>query len=125
MRLALDDGYTLTATTKATLTSPSGAVLADNLPVVEFKYRPALPAALAEWRYQFARAGSGKAELDATVKMLAAHLVSWDVTSGGGPAPLTADALARVPEPILNQIIDAVTSWKAGEAAGNSQPASA
>ena len=128
-RLVINDGYTLEGVTTDTVTNPvTGAALASGLPVVAFRYRPALPDALAEWRYAMRTAGSGKAELDATAKLLAEHLVSWDVTDArGAEVPVTAAGVRKVPEAILNQMLDAVTTWapeKAAGALGNSGPAS-
>lgn len=127
MRLSLDDGYTLEAATKDSLTSPvTGQPVVTGLPVVNFRYRPALPDALTEWRYAMRTAASGKAELDATAKLLADHIVSWDVVRGKGEVvPVTVDAVRKVPDPILSQLLEAVTTWapqKMGEALGNSQP---
>jgi hypothetical protein len=127
MRLAIDDGFTLEAATKDTLTGPSGQTLAKGLPVVNYRYRPALPEALAEWRYAMRAATSGKAELDAIAKLLADHLVSWDVIDGKGVAlPIAAESVRKVPEPILNQLLDTVTTWapkSMADALGNSPPA--
>lgn len=125
MRLAIDDGYTLEASTKATIAHPvSGQTLATDLPIVNFRYRPALPEALAEWRYATRGATSGKAELDATATLLADHLVSWDVVDGKGQAlPITPETVRKVPEPILNQLLEIVTTWAPQQmehAAGNS-----
>lgn len=127
-RLALDDGYTLDAVTKEVLADPAtGRPLAQGLPVVTFRYRPALPDALAEWRYALRAAGSGRAEVDATAKLVADHLVTWDVTDArGAAAPITPDAVRRVPDPILNQLVEAVANWAPRELAaalGNSPPA--
>ena len=116
-RLAIDDGYTLEAATKPDFGGMS------NLPVVTYRYRPALPDALGEWRYAARLAASGKAEVDATAKLVADHLVSWDVTDAAGkPAPITPDTVRKVPEPILHQLVDTVASWAGPEqdaAAGN------
>lgn len=111
--LAIDDGYTLDGRTKASITDPvTGRVLFDGLPEVQFRYRPALPDALAEWRHQMRTATSGRAQVDATAQFVAAHIVSWDVTDAkGAPLPITPDAVRKVPEPILDQIVDAVAKW--------------
>jgi hypothetical protein len=116
-RLALNDGYTLEAATAADHGGFKG------LPVVTYRYRPALPDALAEWRYAARLAASGKAEVDATARLVSDHLVSWDVTDAGGrPAAITADVVRKVPEPILDQLLDKIVSWAGPEqekAAGN------
>jgi len=124
MRLVIDDGYTLEGTTEEiVLNKATGEPLFEGLPVINFRYRPALPDALAEWRYSRARATSGKAEVEATAKLIADHLVSWDVVDGkGSTAPLSVEFIRKVPEPILDQMIETIATWapKAETAAGNS-----
>jgi hypothetical protein len=117
VRLALNDGYTLEA---ATLPEFSGI---EGLPVIAFRYRPALPEALAEWRYQVRTATSGKAEVEATAKLVADHLVSWDVVDARGTVlEPTIASIKRVPEPILDQLVKAIVSWapKMADSVGNS-----
>lgn len=127
MRLAIDDGFTLHGTTTDCIDRGPSLPALSGLPVVSYRYRPALPEALAEWRYGLRVAASGKAELDATAKLLADHLVSWDVTDGkGAAAAITPENVRRIPEPVLNQLLEAVTTWapkQMAEAAGNSPPA--
>lgn len=113
--LDLDDGYTLDGATKPDHAGAAG------LPVVAFRYRPALWEALTEWR----RAVGTAREVEATAKLVADHVASWDVTQKGKPAPVSADAVRKLPEPILNQIFAAVATWAPrGQAAaeGNSPP---
>jgi hypothetical protein len=112
MRLDLDDGYTLTGATDPTFADRvTGQAIAENLPVVTFKYRPALPDAVAELRFATNRATSGRDQVTATARFLADHLVSWDVLHKGEPAELTPDVIRRVPEPILYQIENTVSKW--------------
>jgi hypothetical protein len=117
VRLAINDGYTLEAATLSEFSDVAG------LPVINFRYRPALPEALAEWRYQVRVAGSGKAEVEATAKLIADHLVSWDVVDARGAVvePTSAN-IKRVPEPILDQLVKAIVSWapKMADSVGNS-----
>ena len=120
MRLSLDDGYTLDG---KTLAEYAGV---KNLPIVTFRYRPALPEAIAVRSYEYRMASSGKAELDSTAKLVAAHLVSWDVTDAAGKdAAITVENIRKVPDPILGQLVDAIVTWaaKADIAAGNSPAA--
>lgn len=125
MRLRINDGYTLRGQTQHEFTDrATGKVLAANLPVVSYEYRPAMPDALTAWRYKLDHAQGGKEQFTATAELLAAHLVSWDVETAAGPAPLTVEMIRRVPEPILHQILDAVTHWSPEESVGNSPPAS-
>ena len=117
MRLALNDGYTLEAATFPEFSGVAG------LPVITFRYRPALPEALAEWRYQVRTATSGKVEVEATAKLVADHLVSWDVVDArGAVVEPTIASIKRVPEPILDQLLKAIVSWapKMAETLGNS-----
>lgn len=111
--LQIDDGFTLDGRTTAVVSDPvTGRALHNGLPEVAFRYRPALPDALAEWRYAMRAATTGRAQVDATAQFVAAHLVSWDVTDAkGAPLPITADAVRKVPEPILDQLVEAVSKW--------------
>lgn len=116
-RLVLDDGYTLEGKTEETSGESSG------LPIITYRYRPALPDALAEWRYALSRATSGKAQIDASSKLVSEHLVSWDVVDGRGIAlPITPDIVRKIGEPILEQIIKTIATWapKADTVSGNS-----
>ncbi len=124
MRLVLDDGYTLEGKTEESVANKvTGEPMFTGLPVINYRYRPALPDALAEWRYALNRATSGKMELDATTKFVSDHLVSWDVADArGNVIGLTADIVRRIPEPILDQLVKAIATWapKAEGVAGNS-----
>lgn len=121
MRLFLDDGYSLTAKTEETVRDLLGNVIASGLPVVEFTYRPALPEALAEWRHSLRMAKDGAGEFRATANFVAGHLCSWNVVlKGGAAAPIDADTIGKVPEPILDQIVQAVATWKPGQDEKNS-----
>lgn len=112
MRLSLSDGYTLEFATEETVTDVAGRPLPGKLPVVKGRYRPALPEAIAEWRYKFNRATSGKEEVAATAAHLAAHLTEWDVVlDGEKPAPLEADFIRLVPDPVLSQLVNVVNTW--------------
>lgn len=121
-RCSIPDGYTLESVTLATLLGDRGEVVASSLPTLAFKYRPALPDAIYSWRYDLNRAGSGRAELDATAKFLADHLVSWDRSDNNDlPVPLSAATIRTLPEQVLNQVLKAVITWapKAAESAVN------
>jgi hypothetical protein len=115
MRLSLSDGYTLPFSTKAEVAdSVTGRVLFTGLPVVSGHYRPALPEAIADWRFKMARAATGKDEVAASVEHLLAHITEWDVILDNDPtkkAPLDAAFLRIVPEPIFNQLLNAVNTW--------------
>lgn len=99
--LDLQDGLTLDGATA----SDFGGL--KRLAVVSYKYRPAL------WHECVAvRHAEGTTRYAAEVsKLLAAHVVSWDVTMGGHPAPVTEKTLALVSEPILAQILNTVLGW--------------
>jgi hypothetical protein len=120
-RLVIQDGYTLDAKTDDTILQ-NGKVLYANLPIVTFNYRPALPDALASWRYKTRMAASGEAEVTATAQFVCDHLVSWDAQdANGATVPIRAEMLRKVPEPILDQIAAIVSKWapKAEESAAN------
>ena len=112
-RFFVDDGYTLTAFTEPTVVSDAGKLLASDLPILTFQYRPALPDAIYSWRYDLNRAASGRAELDATAKFLHLHLVSWDrVDRHDKLVTITPETIRTLPEPILNQVLNCVITWK-------------
>lgn len=113
MRLDIDDGYTLTDATKPEEVNPDTGQPVNPyiLPVVRFRYRPALPEALAEMRMRTRRANTGKEEVKAVADFLAAHLVEWDVVNKGEPAKIEAESIAKIGEPILNQILAIVARW--------------
>ncbi len=118
MALDIDDGYTVAATTK-----PDFGKFTD-LPIVFFRYRPALWHELTTWR----RTIGSETEIDATAKMVVDHLASWDVTKAGKASPITIEVVKKIPPPIFDQLWDAVTTWAPKEqetAAGNSGAASA
>jgi hypothetical protein len=111
-RLRINDGYTLSDETK------SEDDKGNELPVVKFAYRPALPDAIYVWQYDTNHAASGTEQLDIDVAFLADHLVSWDVVmieDGTGKlevsAPLNASNIRIIPNPILQQLIAKVARW--------------
>lgn len=122
MRLALNDGYTRSFATEAEVIDPAtGKASASGLPVITGRYRPAHPDALQEWRWALGRATCGKDEVTATANHLAAHLTEWDVTISDGKtiAPLSADTIRQVPEPVLNQLVKIVNTWAPKEKAAD------
>ena len=109
MPFSIDDGYTLEAT------------MPPELPAVKYRYRPALPTALADWRYAANMAKSGSEEIKATANLIVAHLVDWDiVTTGGVAAQITVDNILKLPEPILDRILKSIVTWSPRVAEGNS-----
>lgn len=115
-RLFLADGYTIEAATSEKYGELAG------LPVVKFAYRPAMTDAIYEWRWKTQNAASGKDRLDAAAKLVADHLVTWDVAGDAGTTPITVDIVRRIPEPIFEQILGAVLTWapkNEAKAAGN------
>lgn len=106
MPLSIDDGYTITGKT-------AGKDKQDNVvPVVIFKYRPALPPALYKVRQEQDRAVNGEAEFAAVARFLVAHLTEWDVMIRDKVAPITIESLAHCPEWLINELSSAVTAWK-------------
>ncbi len=111
MGLLINDGMTLTA--KVAARGPWPELVA--------KYRPALPAAVIE--YVEACKPSAAARLQATIKLLTDHLVSWDVTDAKGEImAVTPASLRRVPQPYLDELTNHVTGYgsQAEEDAKNS-----
>ncbi len=122
-RFQIDDGYSLDGVTSPEAKDRQGNVLPIELPVISYRYRPALPDAMAEWRIASAKAMTGHAEVEASAALLAGHLVKWDVTDiMDVPMPVEIATIRKIPEPLLNQLISAVTTWapRAKAAAGNS-----
>jgi hypothetical protein len=111
-RLVIHDGYTLQGETKETVTDTRGEVVAKGLPIVSFQFRPALPTALASWRYDLRLATSGEEEVKITAKFLCDHLATWDVTNAAGAVmPIRPEVVKNIPEPILTQLVNTVTTW--------------
>lgn len=117
MALDLSDGYTLPGATESRFIDAAGRLLAEGLPVVKYRYRPASPDAKARWRYQLRVATSGEEEVTATAKLVADHLVEWDVVIDGKPAPTDALHARKVPEEIREQIVAKILSWSPKDAA--------
>lgn len=107
-RLVINDGYTLP--------------FPEDFPV-SGKYRPALPDALADWRYKLRDANSGGAAVTITANFLADHICEWDVTDmDDKPLPPVEMNIRRIPEPVLEKLVTLITGWAGPEqekAAGN------
>jgi hypothetical protein len=102
--LLIDDGYTFDGLIEAR----------GPWPAVHFRYRPCLP----EGVYDFLRGkrDTGKQSMRATMDMLMAHLVAWDITDPRGDlVPIRAEFLARLPHPVLERMLDHVTGYSAPE----------
>ena len=122
MGLLIEDGYTLDGTIPAQ----------GKQPEINFRYRPALYAEVKEWTNSVRT--TGKLHEAATVKLLVKHVASWDVTIKAGSlrkimgkdaepvvadhedddvvlVPIHAKTLARVPQPVLDQLVNFVTGY--------------
>lgn len=94
------DGFDLDTTLPAFL----------GFPAIRFKYRPALPERVYE--YLHACRGSGSQHFDATVKLLAEHLIEWDATDrNGNRLPPDERTLRGVAHPVLERLAEYVTSY--------------
>jgi hypothetical protein len=103
----ISDGFTRTAKTEPT---------EHRYPVVDFTYRPALAAAISEYRHGCAQ--GPKQEEKATCKLLFDHLKGWDVVDEKGDgSPFTVEVLAKVPEQIRSQMIAIICGWTMQEQA--------
>lgn len=101
------DGYTRTAKTEPT---------EYKYPIVEFTYRPALGAAVVEYRHGCS--AGAKSEEKAVVALLLAHIKGWDVrTEKDEVAPVTAELLAIVPPVIRQQLVEIVCGYTAQQQA--------
>jgi hypothetical protein len=100
MALLINDGFTWEDTVPAR----------GRFPSVTFRYRPALPEDVFD--YLHAPKPTGKDVLRVAARLLAKHLVSWDVTDDKGDAvPVSEDVLRRVPHPVLVKMVDVVTGY--------------
>lgn len=96
----IDDSYTIDDVLEAKF----------GFPAVAFTYRIAHP----EKAYTYLREPktTGKQYADAIARILAEHLVKWDVTAPDGNAvPITEANLRRVAYPILEQLVERVVGY--------------
>lgn len=122
-RLRINDGYTLSDKT------PEGKD-GEEIPVIAFEYRPAMPEALYDWQYDSRQAPNGKAILAIDAKFVHEHLVRWDVVVPDPadpnrelPAPLTVESIRALPKPYLDYIINKVATWAPAFPSRNGKPA--
>ena len=98
-RVLIRDGYTF-----------EGDVPAQGpWPAIHVRYRPAMPEEVSD--YLIADRRTGKAKLDATVKLLAKHVLGWDITDDGHATKPDADTLRRLPYPILEDLVNLVCGY--------------
>lgn len=103
----IDDGYTLDDTVKA-----------PGWPRVAVKYRPALPAHTRDFVIARAKASTGTEEMRAVVVLLKAHVIGWDIEDNkGNPAPISEFTINRVPDSVLQRIVDLITGYGPEKAA--------
>ncbi len=103
----IDDGYTIDDTVKA-----------DGWPSVAVRYRPCLPAAAREFFLAHAKEATGAGKIKTIAKLLQGQLVGWDIEAAPGqPAPITAATIARVPDAVLQRLVDLVTGYGPEKAA--------
>jgi hypothetical protein len=132
MRLVIDDGYTLPFETKESLEDTiTGRPVAEGLPVVKGRYRPALFEENEEFQHKLSRAADGKQSALIVAEMIASHVAEWDVTVRPGstevPALVSPAMVLKMPAPVVRQLLDVVITWaprQQEKAAGNSPPAS-
>lgn len=124
--LIIHDGYTLEAVIPGD----------DGFPGIKFRYRPAMPDALNEWRV--AQRATGRDETTLRTKFVEDHLADWDVTERAGVlrkvlgrelterfsdvrdaksddevvrAPIHSRVLRCLPDKRLNQLFDFVAGY--------------
>lgn len=123
MRLKINDGYTLSATVPEK--QPEGG---PEVPVVNLEYRPAMPEALYNWKYDSRNATSGTGLLEIDAAFVVAHLVSWDVVVPGDapsttkPAAVNVENVRNLPQPYLDGIIAKIATWAARQPSKNGKP---
>ena len=112
MSAYLEDGYTEEATIPG---------VAGLHPPCTFKFRPALP----EERYEFQRIEdvSGAMRAKRTVKVIAQHVVAWDLMRRDKPADIKdEEGLKRLRPALLTKMLDYIMGYtpvQAGADAGN------
>jgi len=117
MAFDIDDGYTLDGETLPEFGNDRG------LPVVQFRYRPAMAAAQSAYLAKLRKLDRPEDEFEASARIICDHLVSWDVLQKGRPAPITPESLSKLPFSVVGQLLTAVLSWperEQEEAAKNS-----
>jgi hypothetical protein len=103
----IDDGYTLDDTVKA-----------PSWPRVAVKYRPALPQHTRDFVIARSKAFTGTEEMKAISALLRMHLVGWDIEDAKGqPAPVSDFTINRIPDAVLQRIIDLITGYGPEKAA--------
>lgn len=112
MALDLDDGYTLPFSTEPFARDEvSGRLIAEDLPVVSGRYRPATWEELQSFRWKLGRSTSGEDEVRIVSEFLASHVVAWDVLAKGQLLAVSAESVRRLPEVIGNQLLSIVSRW--------------
>lgn len=102
----IQDGFTLDGKVEARL---------PLYPEVRFTYRPALARSIYAARAQNAR-GKPEDELQSDAKMVAQHLVSWDVLGADGEvAPITLENIQRLAYPVLQVILAHIQGYAVTE----------
>lgn len=87
---------------------------------VAFKYRPALADEV--YGYLQGNKPTGKAQLDAAVKLLDRHIVSWDIVGTDGNLVVkSADTIRRLPHHVIEILISHVIGYAGGEQAGDDE----
>jgi hypothetical protein len=99
MSLFIDDGFTI----EAAIASKG------RLPQLKYRYRPAMPEAIHEYRFAFNAARDGRGRLQAETKLLVDHLVSWDAADAKGvTAPINAEWLDKLHDGIRQKLLDEI-----------------
>lgn len=99
LSMFIDDGYTITATLPAK----------GRMPALQFTYRPAMPAAITEYRLQYSRANDGAGKIAAESKFIVDHLHSWDATDAAGKtADIKPEMIAKIPELRRNEMMEEI-----------------
>jgi hypothetical protein len=107
-----------------TITVPFATVPVDRWPAVTGHVRPALPKEVRAYYAKKVEAESAKdpgaAAVDVQADLIARHVKAWSVVDGAGkPVPVTADVVARLPEPVFAQFERIVFGYAGGTVLGN------
>jgi hypothetical protein len=91
-----------------------------GFPLVTWKYRPALPDEVHDYHQE--KRENGKAAQAAHVRLLAKHLVSWDIPEENeagdciGVVPLTPENIRCLLYPLQMEMVNTVLGYSWGEA---------
>lgn len=93
-----------------------------RFPAIKYVYRPALPDEVQEYFMALRKANDGRQSSKVRIDLIAAHVKSWDVQDAGGKnVPADAANLGRVPNYVIDAMVDEITLYAQSEAAADAK----